>query len=70
MNEYRFRVNDNAELQELENIMVDIVGATRFNTEGWTEAYGGTGVIVWVECTWPKRDINQIIQGFDSVKFI
>lgn len=70
MTEYKFRVNDDAELQQLENIMVDTVGATRFNTEGWTEAYGGTGVIAWVECSWPKRDIKQIIECFNSVEFI
>lgn len=70
MAEYKFRVNDDAELQKLENIMVDTVEATRFNTEGWTEAYGGTGVIVWVESSWPKLDIKQIIQCFNSVDFI
>lgn len=70
MTEYKFRVNDDTDLQRLEKIMVDTVGAARFNTEGRTEAYGGTGVIVWVECTWPKRDIKQIIECFDSVCFI
>jgi hypothetical protein len=69
MDEYMFLVEDDAELQRLERIMVDTVKATRFNTEGWTTAYGGKGVTVWVECSWSKRDIKQIISCFDSVSF-
>jgi hypothetical protein len=50
--------------------MVDTVGASRFNSEGWTTAYGGTGITVWAECSWKRREVQQVTEGFNSVTLL
>lgn len=64
----RLRVDDYTEVQRLEDIALDL--SARINQEGFPTAYGGTGIIVYIQSAFTKREWRQIISGFHSVTFI
>jgi hypothetical protein len=66
MNEYVILVDE-----ECANLLSALeVIASRINTEGWSTAYGGSGVRIWLECKQPARDIKQILSFFPTAKII
>lgn len=64
----RIRVDDYDEAQRLEDIAVDL--SARINQEGFPTSYGGTGIIVYIQSGYSKKDWKQIISGFKTASFI
>jgi len=69
MREFTFLVNSNDEAARLEGIAFSM-GASRINQEGWTEEYGGSGILMFIESAMPKREWNVIVSGFNSVQLL
>ena len=63
--EYTIHSDDFAEIDSLERAFL-ILDATKINHEGWPTAYGGTGITLWVETTYPKKIIRQILAVTDA----
>lgn len=64
----RLRVDSYEEAERLENIALNL--SARINQEGFPTAYGGTGIIVYIQSAFSKREWEQIISSFDTVSFI
>lgn len=64
----RLRVDDYSEAERLEQIALDL--SARINQEGFPTSYGGTGIIVYIQSGFSKREWAQIISGFETVTFI
>ena len=58
--EYTIHSDDFDEIDSLEKAFL-ILEATKINHEGWPTSYGGTGITFWVETTYPKEIIRQIL---------
>ena len=58
--EYTIFSDSDQEIEGLEKAF-ETLEATRLNREGWTTAYGGKGITLWVETTHPKKVIRQIL---------
>ena len=58
--EYTIFSDSDQEIEGLEKAF-ETLEATRLNREGWPTAYGGTGLTLWVETTYPKKTIRQIL---------
>ena len=59
--EYTIFSDSDQEIEELEKAF-ETLEATRLNREGWTTAYGGKGVTIWVETNYLKKTIRQILK--------
>ena len=59
--EYTIYSDDFDEIDSLERAFL-ILDATKINHEGWPTAYGGTGITLWAETTYPKKTIRQILK--------
>ena len=59
--EYTIHSDDFDEIDSLERAFL-ILEATKINYEGWPTAYGGTGITLWAETTYPKKVIKQILK--------
>jgi len=64
----RLRVDSYEEAERLEDIALNL--SARINQEGFPVAYGGTGIIVYIQGAFSKKEWKQIISGFDTVTFI
>ena len=64
----RLRVDDYIEAERLEEIALNL--SARINQEGFPTSYGGTGIIVYIQSGFSKKDWKQIISGFQTVSFI
>ena len=58
--EYTIFSDDFGEVESLERAF-EILEATKINHEGWPTAYGGKGLTLWVETTYPKKTIRQVL---------
>lgn len=63
---FTFHIDDAIEAERLEVIALDM-GATRINQEGWATAYGGNGILMFIESRVTRREWKMIISGFSSV---
>ena len=59
--EYTIHSDNFDEIASLERAFL-ILKATKINHEGWPTAYGGTGITLWAETTYPKQTIRQILK--------
>ena len=63
--EYTIHSDDFDEVDSLERSF-EILASTKINHEGWPTSYGGTGVTLWVETTYPQKTIRQILLVTDA----
>jgi hypothetical protein len=63
-------IDDVLECERVEALVADM-GAQRINQEGWTTAYGGTGISMWFEMPYNKAVMADIIRsGLDATRII